>query len=78
MPQTELSLNSKIRNSKRDYVQVNKVTLKDAYPLPNIQEMFTQFKTAKCFTKLDLSQGYFQVPINTKSKPLTAFICEFG
>ena len=61
-----------------DYVHVNNVTLKDAYPLPNIQELFTQFKTAKYITKLDLSQGHFQVPINTKSKPLTAFICEFG
>jgi len=46
-----------------DYSALNKITIKNRYPLPRVEELFDQLKEAKIFSELDLRSGYWQVPI---------------
>lgn len=57
-----------------DYRALNKITVKDRYPMPNIQELFDQLKGAKVFSTLDLQQGYNQIKISEQDRPYTAFL----
>jgi hypothetical protein len=61
-----------------DYQQVNNVTEKVAYPLPFIDEIFNRLSKAKYFTVMDLTSGYYQVPLDPNSRQYTAFICSRG
>ena len=49
-----------------DFRQLNKVTVKNKYPLPRIDDLFDQLKDAKIFSKIDLKSGYHQVRIKRK------------
>ena len=49
-----------------DYRQLNKVTVKNNYPFPRINDLFDQMRGAKVFSKIDLRSGYHQVRIRTK------------
>lgn len=46
-----------------DYRQLNKVTVKNKYPLPRIDDLFDQLQGAKFFSKIDLRSGYHQLKI---------------
>jgi hypothetical protein len=46
-----------------DFRQLNKVNVKNKYPLPRIDDLFDQLKDAKIFSKIDLKSGYHQVRI---------------
>jgi hypothetical protein len=46
-----------------NFRQLNKVTIKNRYPLPRIDDLFDQLKDAKIFSKIDLRSGYHQVRI---------------
>ena len=46
-----------------DYMKLNKVIVKNNYPLPIIEDLFDQMKGAKVFSKIDLRFGYHQVRI---------------
>jgi hypothetical protein len=64
-------------SSKRfdvDYRSLNEVTIKNKYPLPNINDLFDQLKGAKVFSKIDLRSGYFQLKIREQDIPKTAFM----
>ena len=56
-----------------DYRRLNAITMKDAFPLPKIDEIFDQLTDAKYYTKFDFKSGYFQVPLSKEDRPKTAF-----
>ncbi|XP_070044268.1 uncharacterized protein [Nicotiana tomentosiformis] len=56
-----------------DYRQLNKVTIKNRYPLPQIDDLFDQLQGAKYFSKIDLRSGYHQFKIRDKDIPKMAF-----
>ncbi|XP_054267292.1 uncharacterized protein LOC128989427 [Macrosteles quadrilineatus] len=57
-----------------DYSQtINKFTLLDAYPLPNIDDLVSTVATNKVFSAIDLKQAYYQIPISDEEKKYTAF-----
>ena len=56
-----------------DYRQLNKVTIKNRYPLPRIDDLFDQLQGAGHFSKIDLRSGYHQLKIRREDIPKTAF-----
>ena len=56
-----------------DYRQVNKVTKKENYPMPNLMNCVYRPNKVNYFTKIDLVRGYYQVPIDEESRKYTAF-----
>src|SRR5436190_23751371 len=57
-----------------DYRQLNKVTKKDNYPLPRIDEILDSIEKAQWFTSLDLASEYWQVEMKEENKSKIAFI----
>ena len=55
-----------------DFRPVNRVTEKDAYPLPHISAILDKLRPAKYFLTIDLKNGYWQVALTEESKPLKA------
>lgn len=61
-----------------DYRRLNDATIKDAFPLPRIDETWDHLSGARWFSTLDLSSGYWQVEVDSKDRPKAAFITEKG
>ena len=61
-----------------DYRQLTTVTIVDNEPIPNIEELMTEIGDAKFFTKVDLSKGYWQIPVAEKDREKTAFVTPRG
>nr|VWP00786.1 Methylenetetrahydrofolate reductase (EC [Ganoderma boninense] len=55
-----------------------KKDVKNAYPLPRIDDTYQHFHGAKFFTTLDLKSGYWQIPVHPESREKTAFATRFG
>ncbi|TYK23510.1 retrotransposon protein, putative, Ty3-gypsy subclass [Cucumis melo var. makuwa] len=61
-----------------DYRELNKVTVKNRYPLPRIDDLFDQLQGATVFSKIDLRSSYHQLKINDGDIPKTAFRSRYG
>jgi hypothetical protein len=62
----------------QDYRRLNNGTIKDAFPLPNIQDLLRDLRGAKFFTKLDIRWGYNNVQIKPEHRWKAAFSTPFG
>jgi hypothetical protein len=49
-----------------DYRELNKVTIKNRYPLPRIDDLFDQLQGSQVFSKIDLRSGYHQLKVQEK------------
>ncbi len=61
-----------------DYRALNKLTVKNRYALPRVEELFDRLAGAKVFSKIDLESGYWQVRIAEGDVPKTAFRTRYG
>ena len=61
-----------------DYRELNKVTIKNKYPLPRIDDLFDQLQGASVFSKIDLRSGYYQLKIKEGDVQKTAFRTRYG
>ncbi|GKC47024.1 putative reverse transcriptase domain-containing protein [Tanacetum coccineum] len=56
-----------------DYCELNKLTVKNLYPLPRIDDLFDQLQGSSIYSKIDLSSGYHQLRVREEDIPKTAF-----
>ncbi|KAJ9675457.1 hypothetical protein PVL29_024401 [Vitis rotundifolia] len=61
-----------------DYRELNKVTVRNKYPLPRIDDLFDQLQGACVFSKIDLRSGYHQLRVRSEDVPKTAFRTRYG
>lgn len=61
-----------------DFRALNKITIKDKFPLPLIQDQIDRLGGHKYFITLDLSQGFYQIPLAEESIPKTGFVTPDG
>jgi len=61
-----------------DYRELNRVTVKNKYPLPRINDLFDQLAEATIFSKIDLRSGYHQLKIKREDVPKIAFRTRYG
>jgi hypothetical protein len=61
-----------------DYKQLSKVTIRNKYPLPRINDLFNQLGGASIFSKIDLRSGYHQVRIKGEDIHKTSFRTRYG
>ncbi|GMJ03684.1 hypothetical protein HRI_004037600 [Hibiscus trionum] len=61
-----------------DYIQLNRLTMKNKYPLPRIDDLFDQLRGASVFSKIDLRSGYYQLKVREVDVPKTAFRTRYG
>ena len=61
-----------------DYRALNKVMRKFVWPMPKVEDIFSQLKGAKYFSTLDLRAGYHHIGLTADSIPKTAFTSPFG
>ena len=68
-------------NSNRfciDFRILNKITVSDAGPIPSMEQIFSKLAGYKFISKLDISKGYWQIPLSENSKKYTAFKTPLG
>ena len=61
-----------------DYRQLNKVTIKNRYPLSRIDDLFDQLRGARVYSKIDLRTGYHQLMVRETDIPKTMFRTRYG
>jgi hypothetical protein len=61
-----------------DFRKLNQITKKDAYPIPRIDDALNQLGEARFFSSLDLTSGFWQVPLREQDKEKTAFSTQEG
>ena len=60
-----------------DYQELNKVTIKNKYPLPRIDDLFDQLQGAKIFSKIYLRSGYRQLKVKSEDVEKLAFRTQY-
>lgn len=61
-----------------DFRPLNMVTVFDCEPIPNMDEIFVKLSNCKYISRLDLTKGYWQLPLTDSAKPKTAFQTPLG
>ena len=61
-----------------DYRQLNRVTIKNRYPLPRIDDLFDLLRRARVYSKIDLRTGYHQLKVRGINIPKTMFRTRYG
>ena len=61
-----------------DYRKLNRVTKMDAYPMPRTDQMLEKIAKAKFISTIDLTKGYWQIPLDDEAIPKSAFITARG
>ena len=61
-----------------DYRKLNEQTIKSCWPIPSIDEIFDTLQGSAYFTTIDISWGFYQLPMEPKSQNYTAFNTPFG
>ncbi|GJT06316.1 putative reverse transcriptase domain-containing protein [Tanacetum coccineum] len=61
-----------------DYRELNKLTMKNRYPLPRIDDLFDQLQGSSVYSKIDLRSGYHQLRVREEDIPKTAFRTRYG
>ena len=61
-----------------DYRQLNRVTIKNRYPLLRIDDLFDQLKRARVYSKIDICTGYQQLRVREANIPKTVFRTRYG
>jgi hypothetical protein len=61
-----------------DYRQLNKVTIRNRYPLPRIDDLMDQLVSARVFSKIDLRSGYHQIKVKDEDMQKTTFRTRYG
>ncbi|GJV23795.1 putative reverse transcriptase domain-containing protein [Tanacetum coccineum] len=61
-----------------DYQELNKLTVKNHYPLPRINDLFDQLQGTSVYSKIDLRLGYHQLRVREEDIPKTAFKTRYG
>ena len=61
-----------------DYRGINQITVRDRYPLPNVDSMFDQLQGAKVFSTLDALWGFWQLPVLEEDIEKTSMVTQFG
>ncbi|GJY11067.1 putative reverse transcriptase domain-containing protein [Tanacetum coccineum] len=61
-----------------DYRELNKLTVKNRYTLPRIDDLFNQLQGSSVYSKIDLKSGYHQLRVRDEDIPKTAFRTRYG
>ena len=61
-----------------DYRSLNKLTRFDAYPIPRIDDVLEKKGNAEYISVIDLTKGYWQIPLSAKAREVSAFVTPFG
>nr|GEU97004.1 hypothetical protein [Tanacetum cinerariifolium] len=61
-----------------NYRELNKLTVKNRYPLPRIEDLFDQLQRSRVYSKIDLRSGYHQLRVREEDIPKTAFRTRYG
>ena len=61
-----------------DYRKLNRIIMLDPEPMPNPDELFTELSKDKYFSKIDMTKGYWQIPMAPEAIPKTAFVTPDG
>ncbi|GJY72182.1 putative reverse transcriptase domain-containing protein [Tanacetum coccineum] len=61
-----------------DYRELNKLTVKNRYPLPRIDDLFDQLQGSSVYSKIDLISGYHQLRVHEEDIPKMAFRTRYG
>jgi hypothetical protein len=61
-----------------DFRRINSLTVPDGFPMPRIDDLIDRVGQAKFLTKIDLSRGFWQVPMDEEAIPISAFVTPHG